>query len=389
MFTLPVVYAPFIAAKFDSTRARWSAIGLIALVAAFLVHPTNVFVAPWLVVGLALAWSDRLKVAWTRNRGACVGIAVVCIILGTTAAARWWPRIAGHVISSENYAAFTNDLAALFSGVTVYEYISGTLGPHARNATDARTTEIALTFVTTFIAGLIAWAYYRRIRRGRSTLDIALAIAWVSCVVAFFLVAGPEAIRPNFERYAICLIAPTVALAARGLHWWMQPSTRFSIATAPLLIVLAWTSLFVFKRQYFDEFANHGGNSHRTFHTAATEPKQAALALVLERSPANEQVRISTSEWWLYWPLRYLAYAHDHVTVELQSAADSDAIDEQRLPDREHWLVEFAEEEAGWRLKRSLDKHSREQPDQVERHTIYDPDQRPNLLLFRLPAQSR
>ncbi len=305
---------------------------------------------------------------------------VACIILGTTAAARWWPRIADHAISTDNYTDFISDLAGLFSGVTVYEYISGTLGLNARDAIGALTIEIALTFVTTFIVGLVAWAYYRRIRRGRSTLDLALVTAWISCVGAFFLVAGPEAIRPHFERYAICLIAPTIALSARGLHWWMQPSTRFSFATAPLLIVLAWASLFVFKRQYFDEFAMHGGNSHRTFRHGAAEPKQAALALILERSPTDRPVRISTSEWWLYWPLRYLAYAHDHVPGRAcETAKTRDRSTNSGLPDREHWIVEFAEEQAGWRLKRSLDKHGREQPDQVERHTIYDPDQRPIL----------
>ncbi len=316
-------------------------------------------------------------------------------------------------MSPDNYPAFINDLAGLFSGVTAYEYISGTLGPHARDATVALTIEVALTFITAFIAWLVVWACYRRIRRGRSTLDLALAIAWIGCIGAFFLVAGPEAVRPHFERYAICLIAPTIVLTARGLHWWMQPSTRFSFATAPLLIVLAWTSLFVFKRQYFGEFATHGGNSHRTFRTAAAEPKQAALALILERTPSGEPIQISTSEWWLYWPLRYLAYGHDRIQVEQRDGEDSRSIEEQLLPDRDHWIVEFAEEEAGWRLKRSLDASKRglapsvvfisrsntphgevpvpffHRPINVERHTIYGPDQRPILLLFRLPAQGR
>ena len=29
-------------------------------------------------------------------------------------------------------------------------------------------------------------------------------------VVAFFVVAGPEAVAPHFERYALVLVAPTV-----------------------------------------------------------------------------------------------------------------------------------------------------------------------------------
>jgi hypothetical protein len=159
----------------------------------------------------------------------------------------------------------------------------------------------------------------------------------------------------------------------------MQPSTRFSIATAPLLILLAWATLFIFKQHYFDHFAVHGGNSHRTFRTAGVEPKQAAVSLILEHSPANVPIEIQTSEWWLYWPLRYLAYAHDNVTVLLRTADEPQL--KQSAAGRTTWLVEFAEKDAGWRLKRAFDSAG---PGAPARHTIHDSANRPLLLLFRM-----
>jgi hypothetical protein len=382
LFTSPVVYAPFIAARSSTARVRWSITGAITLIAAALVHPTNVFLAPWLAIGLAFAWSDRLRNARTHYRGACAATALILVVFAATCITHFWPRVANHILATESYTSFAGYLASLFSGVTVYDYIAGTLGPNARASSDALTVQIALTSITAFLAALIAWAAYRRIRRGKSPLDLAMATAWVACVAAFFVFAGPEAIRPHFERYAICLVAPTILLAARGLQWWMQPSTRFSVVTAPLLLLLAWAALFVFKHHYFDEFATRGGNSHRTFRTADDEPKQAALSLILEQSPSNKPIEIQTSEWWLYWPLRYLAYAHDNVTVQVRNADDLPRLSEQSGTGRTTWLVEFAEEEAGWQLKRAFDAADRHT---AERYTISDSANRPLLLLFQLP----
>jgi hypothetical protein len=382
LFTLPVVYAPFIAARLTTARVRWSMIGAIALIAAALVHPTNVFVAPWLIVGLAFAWQERLREVWTHYRGACIAAPAAFVVLTAACAIHYWPRITSHILVTESYAAFANDFAGLFSGVTVYEYISGTLAPRAGLSSTAQASAVVLTSITAFLGLLAAWAAYRRIRRGKSVLDLAMVAAWASCATAFFALAGPEAIRPHFERYAICLIAPTIVLISRGLQWWMQPSTRFSIATAPLLLLIAWATLFVFKQHYFDEFATRGGNSHRTFRTAAVEPKQAALELILEQSPTNEPVEIQTSEWWLYWPLRYLAYAHNHVTVRVRNPDDPPPFNKQSIKGGANWLVEFADEQAGWRLNRAFDNAVTRR---AERYTVSDSANRPLLLLFRTP----
>jgi hypothetical protein len=246
---------------------------------------------------------------------------------------------------------------------------------------------IGLTSLGIVVALLTAFALWHSMRRGQSLFDRWLVAAWAGCVVSFFAFAGPGAIAPHFERYAICLVAPTVVIIGRGLCWWMQPTTRFSIATAPLAIALGCGMLATFMWQYFDEFNLNGGRSHLTFRTAAIEPKAHAMACILHgRDPAVPTL-VMTSEWWLYWPLQYLAYDRRDLKVELRSADDPRPLDQQAFANMEAWIVEFAEEEAGWQAERALaaiDRRSRYKP---QKSYIYDAAGRRLLLLIRLPAK--
>jgi hypothetical protein len=293
------------------------------------------------------------------------------------------PRVAHNLGHVENYTAFGQRLDDLFTGATVYEYIPGTLP--ARSGASA--TQIALEALGMIIAGLAAFAMYRSIRRGRSAADGWIVAGWAASVASFFAVAGPTAISPHFERYAICLVAPTVLLLGRAFEWWMRPTTRFSLATGPLLVALGAGILVTFKSHYFDEFMQHGGGSHVTFRTAAVEPKQQAMELIVERRDPQRPLIITTSEWWLYWPLQYLAYGQDNVIVELRSAGDPRPLDQQAFADLESWIVEFADEEAGWRVEKAWTALGPDHPCSAEKHAIFDAGGRELLVLIRLPAR--
>ena len=51
--------------------------------------------------------------------------------------------------------------------------------------------------------------------------DRVLLAAWALTIAAFLLIAGPQAMVPGQERFALCLVAPTIVLLARGaaLAW--------------------------------------------------------------------------------------------------------------------------------------------------------------------------
>jgi hypothetical protein len=385
-FTLPVVYAAVLANQEPLRRWRWTAVGALCLAAAMIVHPTNVFVSPFFAVMIVAAWRDRLLTAWqhaaTRRIGGVLALLAIGIVLSSLL-----PRISANVGRLDAWSTFAQRFGDLFTGVTVYEYISGaSITP--TGGVGMQPTTIILLWLSIVVVGTVGFALWRAIRRGNSMIDAWLVAAWFASVMSFFAIAGPGAIAPHFERYAICLVAPTVLVLARGFLWWMQPTTKFSGVTAPLLLAAAVGMLAIFKSRYFDEFNERGGRSHLTFRTAAAEPKQKAMDLIARHRDPNLPLLIQTSEWWLYWPLQYLAHASKDVTVELRRADDPRPLDEQDFIDVECWIVEFAEQDAGRRVEQAATRGS---PPFMERQRFWIPDAggRNLLVLVRLPHRAR
>ena len=134
----------------------------------------------------------------------------------------------------------------------------------------------------------------------------ALAIGWLLCLAAFFVVAGPAAIAPHFERYGICLIGPGAILAALAVGWWLDRPGRMGVRSAAgMALVAGWLLLAGFHANFFAFLPETGGRSHLTFRTAATEPKQAAwdyIKAIAISARHSDILRL----WWNTWPLRYL-----------------------------------------------------------------------------------
>ena len=126
------------------------------------------------------------------------------------------------------------------------------------------------------------WGLFRRIEKTPDAVDACLVLGWLAMLVAFFIVAGPEAIAPHVERYGICLIGPGALIVARGLGWWVEQAEPHGRRWAVVLAVAAWLWPASFAVNYFQCFLATGGLSHYAFRTAAVEPKQAALQYVLE-----------------------------------------------------------------------------------------------------------
>src|SRR3954447_13585586 len=103
------------------------------------------------------------------------------------------PRVTANIRSGDKHIAFAKRFGDLFTGVTVYEYISGASLP-SHDGQGFLQTQIALEWLEIAIAGVAAFALWNSIRRGKSTIDGLLAAGWAACVACFFAVAGPGAI---------------------------------------------------------------------------------------------------------------------------------------------------------------------------------------------------
>ncbi len=425
--TLCVIYLALAAVQFPHRFGRWMAASVFALVIAVWVHPTNVFASVAIAVACAAHCrrtkknagvaccggesSQRMKTGTGKAAVLLAGLTglVILFAAGLLMAARaggvslaqgrlpellirWWGNV-------QEWPSAIIGLPRLFSGGTIYRYIGGSRSwfewPLPADS-DGWGLDVGLFWAAVFGSAWMLWrSWRRRHEEGRSRLggtDGVLLVAWILEIAAFLAAAGPRAMMPGQERFAICLIGPTVLLVTRGsvLAWEVAGSRARWV---PALAVLAgWLVLADFHTHYFRFIERTGGQAHLTFRTGAVEPKQAALLYILDMSSAIENrvtagqgskrppLWIVCSEWWNYWPIRYLASAQDGAGVlrpkEIGSPDDyRRALDEGRV-----WFVEFCDTDALRQIESQLEGR------RLLRQTFFDYAGRPLLcVLHALP----
>lgn len=340
---------------------RWF-LAALAFVAALLVHPTNVFLAPILLGPLVVEGLDAFGRLPTPSRrrllmlgglsvvvlAAATAAMLVCMIPAATAQATF-PRGPAEVLRRAlDVAGWRRYLVAigdLLTGPTIYQYIVGLPGaiPWHRAA--------ALTVALVAAAGWRGWYRVDRSRALGLTGGLGVSLA------AFYPIAGLHAISPGWERYAMFLVVPSLVIIARSIAGFGHNRTA---AAGQVLFVLAIGVFFLANlwRWYFVPQWKTGGQSELTFRTGPCEPKQAAFEFIHAVAP-NEPVTIMAEDWWCYNPLLYLAAGRPGTEVCQRSAAPVVARGRRRF------VVGFA----GGALDRWFQQHQPEVP--VQRFADY------------------
>ena len=331
---------------------------------ALLVHPTNIFSV--VAVGVALAMQ------WRRFRINARSITVV-VLIGLTLAVWVATRVKAPgaldsgrglhnlraLVYPQHWAYFTELYAGLFSGQTTYQYISGAhswLQWPELGGNPLCVLGVVLPWAAIFAAAWILWrkpAWDQSPPPGDSALtqdeshriaaaDRLLVAAWLLQLAAFLVVAGPAALMPDQTRFAMCLIGPAVLLASRGAVVWATRLRAVRLVAIVVALAAGWFVLADFQQHYFRFIEQTGGRAHRTFRTAAVEPKRAALDYVLDHRGAGV-TWIVADEWWSYWPLRYLSMGQPDIDVVMHDEAISRPDFAAAQADGRLWHVEFVE----------------------------------------------
>ncbi len=318
LVTLPVLYCSLIATKRPDRHRIWLLGATVAQAAALLVHPTNIFTAPLLFVAAVACYRQEIQSIWQRARGGGPGsfwprVAVLVTgSLAVIAAAVFWLMCVtaeGRTFSPGEFGTFLTRWFDLFSGITVYQFIPGSLTESGSAATLAYRGMAWLVIMTALWGAFQAW------RQRRSLALDVLLLGTLANLLGFYLVAGPEAIRPHFERYGMCLIASGALVLAWGAQWWWERFESVRAVAGRLAVpAVAWLMLATFGWFYVGQFLSTGGESHLAFRTADVEPKQAALADLVARNKGSKTL-IVAEDWWNYWPLLYLSHDNPQVTV--------------------------------------------------------------------------
>ncbi len=291
----------------------------VAGLAGIAAHPSTVFLAPiagivWLHHGarryatLTPQW--RVIVRLLLAVGSVVGL-VGCFFVARRMARSGLlsssETIVARVLSPASWMETGVGFLRLFSGVTSALDFSGPVDPRLTLAADV---VVVAAFAVPIV---VCWNALRTARPAWSAwllggLGFGLAI--------YHVVAGPLSLRPGFERYATCLVVPLVILCGVALDALIRRSQRWGLAMTGLL----WSMLLtVLVSGYFVPLAARGGDAphHDTYRTGSEEPKLAAFRFIEQDSRGLNDVAVFAEDWWLYWPIRYLASTErDRLKVE-------------------------------------------------------------------------
>jgi hypothetical protein len=284
-------------------------LALLAVGAACLVHPFNAFLAIVVAPVLLPTLWERLRAgsaAYRLTALAACGLLMLLLFLGRDflegALAHWMSVIPGRLTSPERWLRFATNVLQLTSGTTVSEYLVGA----RRYATASDLLMLGLIFAV--VAGSVRAKWSRPERR----LLVGLAFS----LVAFYLLAGNGAIEAGLERYALFLVAPIYLLIAIAIGKLaeVQPARARALILAlggVLLFASGWGQLSALHE-------TEGQHAALTLKTGAREPKWAAYAALRgEIAPSAERpLLIVAQDYWLYWPLAYLAHSDPAIVVE-------------------------------------------------------------------------
>lgn len=289
---------------------------------SLMVHPTNLFAAPFLFMlgaGRAFEQESEHKIRAIGSY-AIMLLAVVAFFYAMRfgSGAMVDPgSMARRLVDPSQYAEFARRFGDLLTGETVYLYVVGRgMGPFAA----------PLAWLT---VGLLALLLLRRISLRRFDVKQGVLLGWVASLAAFFLLAGPMAIRPHYERYGFVLTAPTalamaVMLAPLAARRWFQ-----WLAAATATAALAGFLLF-----FMRPLGKGTDEAHRAFVTGPVEPKVAAAA-ALNSLAVNGPIDVLPEDYWLYLPVDYLLRDR---SVKLHWRKDEPALDASGAP-HAYWLV--------------------------------------------------
>jgi hypothetical protein len=299
---------------------------LLAFALCLWVHPSAVFVAPVLTTAL-------LAVRWPRDTAGQLrppsrrALALTGLCSTALLAAGVWsfqrevlptPVLAVlrggllarlHEGSTDLYSALEFALlyADFISGPTIYRYVTGSMPSGAAGL------HVALA-VAAFVA--VVWVALRRLPAATRTTDRAVALGLLLSLVGSYLAGGLEVLTPHTERYGMFLVAPTCYVLAACTDAFA--GTVRGAAFARLGAAVTGAALLGSFGVYFLSALHHvDPERHNTFRTGQVDPKQRAFEVVLaRRAPARSTV-VLVEDWWIYWPMRYLASDHSNLWVTI------------------------------------------------------------------------
>ena len=297
-------------------KQNW--LGLIlAIIAALIIHPTNIFILPFVISVLipnllAKLSAINLRLIFKKMQsyllifsGAFLLIIVLGMMLPKTQHLLANITVERFLKFSQTFSLFFIYYGQILSGVSIYRYIVGPDSSFIWLLHD-------IIFWSLFL--LIAILGTRQLVKTRQWNLLALVLGLVATLTIFYFVAHLKAITPGYSRYAMCLIIPSILVFAILINSIFQSCQKPWLGIAGT-IAICWFLLGSFQGNYFNTIKTTGGLSDLAFRTASIEPKQQAFSTIIQNAKADQPVIIIAEDWWTYWPIRYLAAPDKRISI--------------------------------------------------------------------------
>jgi hypothetical protein len=287
---------------------------LLFFVCALLVHPTNIFILPFLLSPFAVrlfrhqrqldkALRKALLIKVSMGLGGVIIVAVAIYLVldlyqGSTPTQLIKEKIQLATVSG--LTTFFYSVGNLLNGVTIYSYFIGwMLAP------------MMLIHVGLFWAVL---ALLLALNISKKSVTLAYAAGFLISLLLFYLIGGTQNVQPHLERYALWIVAPAVVLCVL-----LSANLLGDKRTFGAVLIVSVLLLCSFSLHYFLPTWTTNCLGHRTFLTGDREPKRVAAAIIRDDASEATDKRnvVYAQDWWIYWPIKYLLAKEAHVEVTI------------------------------------------------------------------------
>jgi len=296
-------------------RRNWLAL-TACILAAFLIHPTTIFLLPIIIVPIITdVITNRGTLEKLLNNklsvvlfGGAILIFGIFVILPLADQVFYGSVVLKRLVSPSKWHEFFILFGRLFSGMTVSKFLAG------YNSSDVIFVH-DLLFIILFPAMIILGG--RRLVLYRRWKEFAFLSGFILSIIALFLIGGKYAVIPGQERFSVYLMAPggfVFAIALRSLARTPGQKCALILITG----LMGWLLVFSFYNTYFQTIRKTGGLSAVSLRTAKIKPKKQALNIILSNAGDKTSLLILAEDFWICQPIRYLTSDNKNIkTIDL------------------------------------------------------------------------
>jgi len=284
---------------------------VLSLCAAILIHPTNIFLVPILLV----FWYEYIqRVTGHVKFSSLLAVLLIGAALASIPVSLWVGRAPLKDLFASGYWHFQHLITLTlvritdqFSGISAYQAMVG--------------DPVGLILHRVIISAVLIGLSVALFVGAQGTQDpriTKLAVGIVASVIPFVIIAGRDGLHSGSERYALFMITPVLVLLSAVLARPFNVASAAGLWFAPLLGALALLSVWL---NYFEPLRVSGGQARddilgRAFRTAPIDPKKQVAQWVMRCVGQYDGLTVWAESYWLAEPLRYYLFYEPEISIK-------------------------------------------------------------------------